>query len=89
MQREEDFNQIKTELVSEIRGMREDFNRMLKMVETHDQSLYGDKLTVPGAMEDLRVLKTAELTRQKHMFAIWSAVFIGIAERVFHYLTGR
>lgn len=86
--KKEDFNQIKSELISEIKGMRQDMNRLFDTVQFHDQALYGNKSDKPGAMEDVRFLKTAELTRQKHTAWVWTAIIAGAIERIFHYFTG-
>lgn len=86
---DEDFAQIKVDLITEIREMRKDFNRMLLMVDTHEQALYGDKKTTPGMMEDVRILKKSEEARKTHFFAIYAAIIVGVVERSFHYLTGR
>lgn len=91
-QKDDNFNQIKTELISEIKGMsgeikgmREDMDRLFKTVEFHDQALYGNKVDKPGAMEDLRVLKKVEEKRQKHVLAVWIALVPVILERAWSY----
>lgn len=55
--KDEDFNQIKSDLVNEIRGMRSDMNRYFEMTDTHERALYGDKIKEPGITEDVRNLK--------------------------------
>lgn len=84
-----DFNEIKGDLILEIKGIRLDINRYMAMVDTHEKALYGDKVKEPGAMEDLRNLKTIEATRQKHHLFLYTAVIGGLIERAFHYLTGH
>lgn len=86
---DKEFAQIKSELITEIKGMRKDFDRAMVMIDTHEKALYGDRVKEPGAMEELRVLKTAEATRQRHIAWVWTAVVAGAVERVFHYITGR
>lgn len=95
-EKREDFNQIKIDLISEIKvmnqeikGMRQDMDRLFKTVEFHDQALYGDKLDKPGAMEDVRGIKTYISTRQKHAFAMWLAIIPIILERVWSHLIGH
>lgn len=85
----QDFQVIKQELVQEIKGMRSDMNHLFETVHFHDQALYGDKINVPGAMEDLRILKSEYISRQKHIAWVWTAIIAGFVERAFHYLIGK
>lgn len=87
--KDEDFNQIKIELINEIKGMRSDMNRLFDTVQLHDQALYGNKSDKSGAMEDIRVLKSSEHTRQKHFFAVWVAVIGSILERIWYWIGGH
>lgn len=86
MQKDDEFNQIKIDLVNEIRGMRSDMNRLFETVQLHDYALYGDKKSIPGAMEELRIIKSADEARKQHQKWIWGAVVASFVERVSHYL---
>lgn len=87
--KDEEFLKIKSDLISEIKGMRKDINIYMKTVNIHDEALYGNKIDRPGALEDLRVLKTDHASRQKHITWVWMAVIASACERAFHYISGR
>jgi hypothetical protein len=62
--KDEEFNLIKQDLITQIQGMRTDINNMrsdmnryFEMTNTHERALYGDKIKEPGITEDVRSLK--------------------------------
>lgn len=83
--RDEDFNQIKSELVGEVRGMRQDLNRMCELLNIHDRALYGNKVDTSGLVGDMKVIKDG----RKHVLALWMTMIPVAAERVWSYLTGH
>lgn len=85
-QDEEDFPQIKSELINKIDSIAKDVGKIASEIDMHRQILYGDPVKkIKGHEERLNNLEQSEDNRKNHQKWIWTAVIAGFVERVSHF----
>lgn len=84
---EKDFNQIKTELVNEIKGLREDLTKFMIEQAIHREIIYGNPIkSQRGLSQRVDQIEDESRERKKHQGWVWIALLGSLAERISHYL---
>ena len=90
MNPDDEFSQIKYELVTEIKGMRSDLDRYMAIQAEHHKLLHGDPINKQrGLAQRLDTLEDGNIKKDQWNMVVIPAVITVFAERIFHYIWGK